>query len=147
MSYTNLNYHIVFSTKERHPWLNRDVMSRLVPYVGGTIRDEGGSMLKANGPSDHIHVVAILPATLALADVLRTAKSASSGWIHRTFETLKDFAWQDGYAAFTVSKSVVPDVVKYVAEQAAHHRKMTFKEELVALPKKHGVKYDQRYVA
>jgi len=147
MSYTSLNHHIVFSTKERRPFLKADTMSRLVPYLGGIIRDDGGTMLKANGPADHIHVIVTLPATLALADVLRTVKSVSSKWIHGTFPRLKAFAWQDGYAAFSVSRSVLPKVVRYVADQAEHHRKMSFTEELVALLKKHGIAYDERYLA
>jgi len=83
MSYTNLNYHIVFSTKDRRALLNAETMSRLVPYLGGILRDGGGTMLRANGPADHIHVVATLPPTTALSDVLRIVKAASSRWIHQ----------------------------------------------------------------
>jgi REP element-mobilizing transposase RayT len=78
MSYTNLNAHIVFSTRERRPFLNAETMERLAPYIGGILRDKGAVMLAANGPADHIHIVATLPATAAPADIMRTVKAVSS---------------------------------------------------------------------
>ena len=104
-------------------------------------------MIEANGPEDHIHIVASMTPKFALADCLRDFKANSSGWIHDTFSSLRDFAWQEGYAAFTVSQSAVPKVVEYVRNQQQHHRKMTFREELIALLKRHGIKYDEKYIA
>ena len=146
MSYTSLDYHIVFSTREREPSLEADHLERLASYLGGIIRESGGALLGANGPADHIHLVVSLPPTLALADLLRTLKATSSKWIHETFAELREFAWQDGYAAFTVSRSVRPTVLKYVADQQNHHQRMSFTEELVKLLDKHGIKYDMKYL-
>ena len=146
MSYTSLDYHVVFSTKGRRPHLTPNVIARLAPYLGGVIRELNGKMLGANGPADHVHLVVSLPPTVALSGFLRTLKATTSKWIHQTFPELREFAWQEGYAAFTVSRSVRPTVLKYVAAQEEHHKKMSFKEELAELLKRHDVKYDARYI-
>ena len=146
MSYTSLNYHIVFSTKERRAFIRDDVAERLHAYLGGTIRQMEGVALAVGGTPDHVHLVASLTAKTALMDVLRDLKSNSSRWIHENFRDLPDFEWQDGYSAFSVSTSVLPKMIAYVQGQREHHKKMTFQEELVALLRKHGVKYDERYV-
>jgi REP element-mobilizing transposase RayT len=146
MSYTCLQYHIVFSTKERARFLDDDIMPRLVNYIGGIIRGLGGTLLGSNGPEDHIHLAAILPHTRTIADVLRDVKSNSSGWIREQFPSLSSFGWQDGYSAFSVSQSVMPRVVEYIREQKKHHKKMTFEEELGRLLKQHGIDFDPRYL-
>ena len=146
MSYANLNYHIMFSTKERAAWLTGEMKPRLIRYLGGIIREAGGMMLEANGPVDHIHVAATLKPTEALSNVIRALKSKSSGWIHETFSGLTAFRWQKGYAAFSVSKSVLPQVIKYIRGQEEHHRVRTFREELIEFFEKHGIEYDERYL-
>jgi REP element-mobilizing transposase RayT len=145
MSHTNLNYHLIFSTKDRRPMIRPDMMPRLREYLGGIIRDLGGQMLAANGPADHLHVATILDQNLALSDVMRQIKCGSSQWVHRTIGQ-SDFAWQDGYAAFTVSHSIVPAVVEYAMGQIAHHQKRTFQEEFMEFLKRHEVEYDARYI-
>ena len=99
MSYTNLNYHIVYSTKERKPLIQSGLLSQLIKYTGGIIRKLDGQMLEANGPEDHFHIMAILPPTAALSDTIQKIKAGTSGWIHKTFSQHQDFNWQDGYAA------------------------------------------------
>jgi len=146
MSYTQLNYHLVFSTKDRRPWLGPEVMPRLREYLGGIIRNLGGQMLAANGPGDHVHLATILNQKRPLMDVLQELKQSSSKWIHQEFPDLRAFAWQDGYAAFTVSHSGMPQVVEYIAQQVPHHHRQTFVEELIALLERHGVQYDERYI-
>ena len=146
MSYTQLNYHLVFSTKDRRPWLGPEVMPRLREYLGGIIRNLGGQMVAANGPADHVHLATILNQKRPLMDILQELKQSSSKWIHQEFPDLRAFAWQDGYAAFTVSHSGMPQVVEYIAQQVPHHRRQTFVEELIALLERHGVQYDERYI-
>jgi REP element-mobilizing transposase RayT len=146
MSYTQLNYHLVFSTKDRRPWLGPEVMPRLREYLGGIIRNLGGQMLAANGPADHVHLATILNQKRPLMEVLQELKQISSKWIHQEFPDLRAFAWQDGYAAFTVSHSGMPQVVAYIAQQVPHHHRQTFVEELIALLERHGVQYDERYI-
>ena len=146
MSYTNLQYHIVFATKQRRPFLTGERLSRTCEYIGGIIREQGGQMLAANGTADHVHVATVATATVAVSDLLRTVKANSSRWIHQTFGDLRAFGWQDGYAAFSVSASVMPQVVSYVRRQAEHHKKISFAEELIALLTKHRIEYDERYL-
>jgi REP element-mobilizing transposase RayT len=145
-SYTQLFYHLVFSTKERRPWLAPEVRSPVHAYLGGAIRDEGGMALVINGTADHVHILARLRQDTAISDVLRDIKVNSSGWIHRTFPELQAFAWQGGYGAFTVSASQVPCVRRYIENQEEHHRKQSFQEEFVALLRKHGIEFDERYL-
>ncbi len=145
-SYTNLVYHIVYSTKERHPWLTDEVRPRLFEYMGGGFRDEGGIALCINGVADHVHILAKLRQDKAVSDVIRATKANASRWIHDTYPALQAFAWQTGYGAFTVSKSQVEIVRAYIANQEVRHRKLDFKEEFVALLKAHGVEFDERYL-
>lgn len=145
-TYTNLMYHCVFSTSQRRPFLTADLMERLVPFAGGLIRKRDGKLLAMNGPADHVHLAAIFRPKVAVSDLLRDIKAGSSGWVHENFPALKDFAWQEGYSAFTVSKSNAPKVVKYIQHQLEHHKTMTFEEELKALLEQHGIEYDPRYV-
>ena len=145
-SYTNLLYHIVFSTKERRSALDSEINARLYDYLGGAVRSEGGSSLAINGCADHIHMLARLRQEKAVADVLRAIKANSSGWIHRTFPGSRDFAWQAGYGAFSVSQSQAETVQRYIANQQSHHQRVSFKEEFVALLNEHGIEYDERYL-
>ena len=146
MSYTNLKYHIVFSTKNRQPWLSADVKERLVKYVGGIIRNLKGVLVEANGPEDHIHIAAGVHPQVSISAFVRDVKSNCTTWVRQTFPELRDFAWQDEYAAFTVSQSQLPGVVDYIRRQVEHHRRMTFKEELRLLLEKHGIEFDERYL-
>lgn len=102
-SYTNLLYHIVFSTKQRRPLITPECELRLYEYIGGTLRGLGGVSLELNGAADHIHLLAKLRPDSAVSDVLRKLKANASGWMHDVFPVLKDFSWQRGYGAFTVT--------------------------------------------
>ena len=95
---------------------------------------------------DHIHLYASLPSTISLAEFMNAVKSNSSRWVHETFPNRRGFAWQQGYGAFSVSRSQVPAVAKYIRNQQEHHRKVDFKQEYILLLKKHGVEYDERYL-
>jgi len=145
-TYTKLMYHCVFSTKERRPLLSAAVAPRLAEVVGGIVRKHDGKLLAMNGPTDHVHLLAILAAKYSVSDQLRDIKAGSSKWIHRVYANLQDFAWQGGYGAFSVSKSTAPEVIRYIARQREHHRKMTFQEEFIAFLKKHEIEYDPKYV-
>ena len=145
-TYTNLLTHFVFSTKGREPTLEPDLKQRLFPYMGGIVRELDGVALGINGPTDHIHILASLPAKLAPAGFIGTVKANSTGWIHKEFSNRPAFAWQVGYAAFSVSHSQKPNVLDYIASQEEHHRKMSFKEELVAFLQKHEIDYEDRYL-
>jgi len=145
-THTNLLVHVVFSTKDRAPLLDSELKPRLFPYLGGVLRELGGTSLLINGPTEHVHLLFLLPAKTALSEIVGKLKANSSGWIHREFPNQRAFAWQTGYAAFTVSHSQKQTVLDYIASQEDHHRKLTFKEELIAFLTKHEINYDERYL-
>lgn len=145
-SYTSLHYHAVFSTKDRRPFLQRDWEDRLHAVMGGIVRERRGVLLAAGGAEDHIHLLLRTHPSQSVSDALRDIKCNSSQWIHRTIDGLSAFGWQDGYAAFTVSLSKLPEVKRYLANQQDHHRKTSFKEEFLKLLDVHGIDYDERYL-
>jgi REP element-mobilizing transposase RayT len=144
-TYLSLHYHLVFSTKERVPIIEPSWRPRLHDYLGGTIRGLGGFPQEIGGVADHVHLLIGLKATHALADVMRELKKASSIWAHEKLGAA-NFAWQEGYAAFTVSATARDSVRSYIANQEQHHRKKTFREELVELLEKAGIQYDAKYL-
>ena len=126
--------------------LDVELKQRLFPYVGGIVRELDGVALSINGPTDHVHILASLPAKLAPAEFIGTVKANSTGWIHREFANPQAFSWQVGYSAFSASHSQKRNVLDYIANQEEYHRKMTFKEALVAFLKKHEVDYEDQYL-
>lgn len=145
-SFTNLLYHIIFSTKNRRPIITIDQQPRLYEYIGGVVRGIGGISLGINGMEDHVHLVAKLRPDRALSDVLRELKSNATGWMHDVFPKLSDFSWQRGYAAFSVSQSNLKHVQRYLANQKEHHRKVSFRDEFINFLKVNGIEYDERYI-
>jgi putative transposase len=141
-TFVSLLVHVVFSTKDRAPDLSPELANRLFLYMGGIVKELKGSPLIVNGPADHVHLLLSIPATTSIADLLRVLKANSSRWVHERFPGYKRFGWQAGYGAFTVSSSRLDDVRNYIASQEAHHRKVSFQEEFLALLKKHGLGYD-----
>lgn len=113
-SFTNLLYHLIFSTKERRPLIKPDHEIRLYDYIGGIIRGTGGISLGIGGTTDHIHVLAKLRPDRALSDVLRNLKANATGWMHDVFPDVSDFSWQRGYGAFTVSQADLTEVQNYI---------------------------------
>lgn len=145
-TYTKLIYHIVFSTKNRQPFIDAKIEQELHKYIGGVTRGIGGSCIEINGMPDHVHVLAILPPKIAVSDALRDIKANSSKWVHETKLALARFGWQDGFSAFSVSKSQVGAVQEYIRGQKEHHRQSDFKAELLGLLDKHEVEFDERYI-
>jgi putative transposase len=123
---TCLHYHLVFSTKNRLPQITADLRERLYDYMGGIIKGERGVLFAAGGAEDHVHLLVALPAQPSLADFMRLIKTNSSKWVHETFASHRDFAWQSGYGAFSVSRSNDDHVRQYIAAQAEHHRRISF---------------------
>jgi REP element-mobilizing transposase RayT len=145
-TYSQLLLHIVFSTKHRQPWIGADLAPRLYAYIGGIIRKEKGALYDIGGVEDHVHLYLRWRADDSISNLMRTVKARSSLWVHQSYESLKNFAWQEGYSVFSVSKSQEQAVKKYVASQADHHKKEDFKSELLRLLRAHGVEFDERYV-
>jgi REP element-mobilizing transposase RayT len=143
--FTSLFTHLIFSTKDRFPHLDRDIAPECLAYMGGIIKNIGGRRIAVGGVADHVHLLLDVPATMALSDLVRTIKSNSSRWIHEDKKRPK-FAWQKGYAAFSVSRSAVDNVVRYIRNQEAHHGRVSYQDEVRAFLKKHGMECDERYM-
>jgi REP element-mobilizing transposase RayT len=138
--------HCTFSTKERYPFINSDLESRLWPYIGGIAREHRVKALAIGGTADHLHALLSLPGMMSFAKAVQLIKGGSSKWVHDNFPRFRKFEWQEGYGAFSVSASQVPKTIAYINNQKEHHRKKTFQEEFLELLKKHGIEHDPRYI-
>ena len=146
MSYVSSYYHCVFSTKERRPLITPGLQERLWPYLGGIARQNEMKAIEIGGVADHVHILLSLPSTLSIAKAMQLIKGGSSKWVHESFPEHRLFGWQVKYGAFGVSVSLLDKTIQYIQTQSEHHRKMTFQEEFLALLKKHGIAYDERYL-
>ncbi len=144
-THLSLHYHLVFSTKNRVPSIADAWRGRLHAYLGGVVRNVEGVPEAIGGVADHVHLLIGLRATARLADVVRDVKAVSSRWVHEETGN-REFSWQEGYGAFTVSASQREMVREYIAKQEEHHRKRTFQEEYLELLKRSSVEYDDRYL-
>ncbi|REJ77455.1 MAG: IS200/IS605 family transposase [Acidobacteria bacterium] len=140
-----LQYHVVFSTKERRPFIKKEWRQRFHKLISGCIRAKGGTPLAIGGVSDHVHLLVGLRSTHQLANFVKAVKVSSSKWVHRDIG-LEVFSWQIGYGAFTVSPSQTTIVRKYIEGQERHHSKISFKDEYLRLLKKSGAKFDEEYL-
>lgn len=139
--------HIVFSTKNRHPFLaDRDVRKEMHAYLGGTANQLECPVLTVGGVADHVHVLCILSRNLSIADLVGDIKRSSSKWVKTKGRMLTKFSWQNGYGIFSVGQSEVERVKTYIAGQEEHHGKKTFQDEYRSFLKEYGVEYDERYV-
>jgi REP element-mobilizing transposase RayT len=145
-TYSHLLVHVIFSTKQRAHLIDAELRPRLYEYLGGVARREFGHLLEIGGTEDDLHALLVLRADVAVADALRKWKSLSSGWVHKTFPTRSGFAWQAGYAAFSVSRSAVDEVRTYIARQTEHHQRRSFVEELRTFLDRHGVSCDPSHM-
>ena len=144
-TFISLHYHIVFSTKHRQPLIETLWQRQLHEYLGGTVNGLDGFAQAIGGTEDHVHLLIGLKSTHCLADFMRELKKASSKWVHDEIGA-SHFAWQEGYGAFSVSPTARKGVKRYITCQEEHHRKKTFREELVDLLKQAGVKYDPKWL-
>ncbi len=139
--------HVVFSTKNRAPLLrDQDLRSRLHAYIAGTLHNIGCEPILIGGVEDHVHILCNLSRTVTIAALVEESKKGSSKWMKDHGSAYRDFYWQGGYGAFSVSESYVEKVRTYVAGQEEHHRKISFQDEYRALCVKHRVTLDERYV-
>ncbi len=145
-SYTSALFHCVFSTKERRSTIDAELQPRLWAYLGGIARENDIKALAVGGLEDHVHLLLSLPSTLAVSKVMQLLKGGSSKWIHDEFPKRQDFAWQEGYGAFSIGVSQIDETKLYIANQADHHRIKSFQEEFLAFLERHGIDYDPRYV-
>ena len=144
-TYLSLYYHLVFGTKNREPTIEAAWRPRLHEYLAGTVRGLGGVSMEIGGMADHVHLLVSLRATHSLSDVVRELKKASSIWVHDEIG-VEAFAWQEGYAAFTISATSCKPIQEYIRAQEEHHRRRSFREEVQQMLLKAGVAFDSRYL-
>jgi REP-associated tyrosine transposase len=139
-TFTNLRYHLVFTTKHRKAVIGPEVRDDLYRYIGGIIRRERGLLLEIGGVADHVHILAGFMPRLSLSEAMQKIKGSSSRWWNEQSLTPDPFAWQNGYSAFTVSESQVAKVRRYIQRQEEHHQRVSYQDELQELLRRHGLK-------
>ncbi len=146
-SHAKDNFHNFGCPHARSPWnLKAHAKERLDPFSGGIARQNRMKAIEIGGTLDHVHILLSLPATLSIAQALQLLKGASSRWVHETFPEHRRFRWQEKYGAFGVSVSLLDKTLRYIQGQEQHHRRRTFQEEFLALPKRHRIEYYERYL-
>jgi putative transposase len=145
-SLASLHVHIIFSTKNREPYITPELMPRLHAYMGGVVREIGSVPVCIGGMPDHVHLLVSLGRQACVADLVRDVKANTSRWTHETFDNHRCFAWQAGYGAFAVSITAVEKVCAYIQNQERHHAKRTFQDEYREFLQTHKIEFDERYV-
>lgn len=142
-SYVCVYVHIVFSTKDRRPLIPDDKHRLLCKYLAGIAKNYGMKALATGGMPDHLHILLSLAPEISVSKAVNVLKSNSSKWMKGES---RQFAWQEGYAAFSVSTSALNEVIDYINRQEEHHKRRDFAQEYLALLKKHGMQYDPAWV-
>ncbi|HJZ57233.1 MAG TPA: transposase [Gemmataceae bacterium] len=143
-SLSRLLVHLVFSTKNRQPLIVPAMRDRMFAYLAGTLNAIHCLVVIVGGTADHVHLLFVLAKTMPVCDVVEEVKKGSSKWAKENGQS--GFYWQNGYGAFSVSPSNVPQVTAYIANQEEHHRTRTFQDEFRELLRTHGIEWDERYV-
>jgi REP element-mobilizing transposase RayT len=146
-SLAHLFVHIIFSTKHRQPFIVEAIEPELYAYIAKILYDECHSpAVVIGGDKDHLHLLITQSRIWSVAKIVELIKKRSSKWIKTKGNQYSAFQWQAGYAAFSVSRSSVPAVTRYIKGQKEHHKEQTFKDEFILFLEKHGIEYDERYV-
>jgi putative transposase len=145
-SLANIYIHLVFSTKERFPFLSKEVRPDLHAYMATVLANLNSPAVLNNSVDDHVHLLFKLGRTVSVAQVVEDVKKSSSKWIKTQGPKYEKFAWQAGYGGFSVSESNVPKVANYIRNQEEHHLVKTFQDEYRSFLEKHKMPYDERYV-
>lgn len=139
--------HLIFSTKDRFPFLTDKILRReMHAYLAEMLRNHNCETLIVGGVEDHTHSLFALSRRHSIANVVKEVKRTSSGWIKEASHALSKFHWQGGYAAFSVSQSNLADVIRYIENQEEHHKRVTFQDEYRAFLNAYGVEFDERYI-
>ena len=145
-TYTQLYTQFVFPVKYRAAVLAPPWDEELRKYITGIFQRSGHKMLAINNVADHIHIFGGINPKQSHSDLMRNVKGDSSLWINERKFTRRKFQWQEGFGAFSYSKSDIDNVVKYIANQQEHHKKVSFREELIAFLKEYEIEYDEKYL-
>jgi putative transposase len=145
-SFTSINIHFVFSTKNRKCLIDDKIKSRLWGYMGGIAKDNKMTALAVGGTENHVHILISIPAAISPAKCIQLIKSNSSKWVNEEFQNRTGFSWQVGYSGFSVSPRQIQNVINYINRQEEHHRIKSFEEEYIGFLKDSGIEYEERYV-
>lgn len=145
-SLSKIYLHIIFHTKTTSPTIREVDLQRTHAYIGQLVNDAGCFNIWADGVDDHVHILCLLGREVTIAHLVEEVKRNSSRWIKSIDPVYRDFAWQGGYAAFSVSQSVVDKTLAYVKSQREHHKKQSFRDEYISFLKLYDIEYDERYV-
>lgn len=145
-TYTQIHIQFVFVVKFRRALIEDSYKQELYQYITGIVQNYGHKMLAINGVSDHIHIFIGMRPTQSMSDLMQDVKGSSSKWINEKKFLKVKFEWQEGYGAFSYSKSHVQNVINYIHNQEKHHAKQTFRDEYLEFLKKFDIEYDERYV-
>ena len=142
----SLLVHVIFSTKNREPFISPSLEPELFAYIGGILKNQNSRLLDAGGTADHVHLLISQSKNVSLSSLMKDLKKDSSFWIKTKGRQFDNFHWQDGYGAFSIGHSQIAALKKYISQQKEHHRKRTFQEELMAFLDEYGMEYDVRYL-
>lgn len=145
-TYTQIHIHFVFAVKYRLGIISNNWKNDLYKYITGITQNNKHKMLAINGISDHIHLLIGVRPSQSISDLMKDIKQSSSLWINENKLTNRHFEWQEGYGAFSYSKSQIDNVIKYIQNQEEHHKIKTFKEECIGFLQKFEIEYDEKYI-
>jgi len=145
-TYSQINIQCVFAVKGRENIITKSFREDLHRYMAGILRNDGTYPLAVGGWMDHIHVFFELPTSMSVSDQMRMLKASSSKWINDNKLVKGKFSWQEGFGAFSYSRSQRDSVIRYIMNQEAHHRVTTFREEYLTFLKQFDIPYDSRYL-
>ncbi len=145
-TYSQITIHIVFAVKYRENLLKTKHKKELYKYISGIIKNKNQKLLAINGASDHVHILIGMSPSITLSDLVRDIKNNSSKFINDKKWILGKFQWQEGYGAFSYSRSQRPEIINYINNQEEHHKKASFREEYLNILKKFDVEYNDEYL-
>jgi putative transposase len=145
-TYSQLNIHCVFAVNGRENIITDDFSYELYRYMAGVLRNDGTYPLAVGGWRDHVHVFFELPVTMPVSKQIQMLKATASKWVNDNKFVKNKFSWQEGYGAFSYSRSQRNNVIQYIMNQKEHHQEKTFREEYIELLQKFGISYDDKYI-
>jgi putative transposase len=145
-TYTQLYIHFVFAVKYRNAVIHNEWENRLQKYITGIVQNNGHKLLAVNTMPDHVHLFVGLNPKQSISDLMKLVKGDSSEFINKEGFTRRKFYWQEGYGAFSNSRTQIDGVVRYILNQKEHHAKKTFREEYMDILKDYAVEYDEKYI-
>ncbi len=145
-SLASIKIHLIFSTKSRTPWLGLDIRRECFDYLAAVAKNNGSKVYEIGGMSDHVHLLLTLPRTLTLSKLVEQLKTSTSKWLKSKSENLKQFSWQAGFGAFSVSESQAIRVREYIRDQEIHHKKATFQDEIIHFLKASKMDFEPKYL-